>query len=210
MLAYDVNGQVVIALVRVADKMDKDEILMGHLETWAFDAGKNTWTKLDPPKTPGGFHNRRRIMAAVPDQNLILMENYVNDSDRLPDAAREQQIWTYRYQAMKPAPKVLPPTDLKVTTTKTSLTLTWKPSLSKKATTCTVYRGEGMKPWEVELKPFAVIGTAAASFTDERAKPGVVYTYAVRRRNRQQGDERFQREGARPSRRLSKTASSRC
>ncbi len=111
-LAYDANGKVMIALVRVADVANKTEVEKGHLETWAFDAGKNTWTKLDPPTMPGGFHNRRRLMVAVPDQNLILMENYVNQSDRLPDAEREQQIWTYRYAATKPAAKPLPPTTI--------------------------------------------------------------------------------------------------
>jgi hypothetical protein len=79
-LAYDANSQKVIAVVRVADKLKGSEVERGHLETWFFDAGKNSWTKLDAPKMPGGFHNRRRIMVAVPDQNLILMENYVNQT----------------------------------------------------------------------------------------------------------------------------------
>jgi hypothetical protein len=179
-LAYDANSQTVIALVRVADQVKGNEVEMGHLETWAYDAGKNNWTKLDPAKMPGGFHNRRRITVAVPDQNLILMENYVNPDDRLPDAEREQQIWTYRHQATKSAASLLPPTDLKVTTTKTSATLSWKASASKNVSLYNVYRGEGTNPWEVELKPFAVVGAKDTHFTDERAKPGVVYTYAVR------------------------------
>ena len=33
----------------------------GHLETWAYDAGKNTWTKMDPPREPDGWGNRRRM-----------------------------------------------------------------------------------------------------------------------------------------------------
>jgi hypothetical protein len=111
-LAYDANSEQVIALVRAADKLSGSEVEQGHLETWAFDAGKNTWTKLDPKTMPGGFHNRRRIMVAVPDQNLILVENYVNQTDRLPDAEREQQVWTYRVAAAKAAVKP-PPTPVK-------------------------------------------------------------------------------------------------
>jgi hypothetical protein len=101
-LAYDFNSGKVIAVVRAADKTSGNEVEQGHLETWAFDAAKNEWTKLDPPTMPGGFHNRRRIMVAIPDQNLVLMENYVNQTDRLPDAEREQQVWTYRVAPSKP------------------------------------------------------------------------------------------------------------
>ena len=72
---------------------------------WIFDHARRLLaepdTKLDPPTMPGGFRNRRRLMVAVPDQNLILLENYVNPTDRLPDAEREQQIWTYRVSATK-------------------------------------------------------------------------------------------------------------
>src|SRR5262249_37290071 len=45
-LAYDAVNKVVVAVVRAIDKQDKDEITEGHLETWAFDAGKNEWKKM--------------------------------------------------------------------------------------------------------------------------------------------------------------------
>jgi hypothetical protein len=35
-------------------------------------------------------------MVAIPDQNVILMENYVNPPQKIPGVEREQQIWTYR------------------------------------------------------------------------------------------------------------------
>src|SRR5262245_8027396 len=48
-LAYDRAGKTVVALVRVADKQDDTgEVIAGHLETWAYDAGKNEWKRLSP------------------------------------------------------------------------------------------------------------------------------------------------------------------
>ncbi len=96
-LAYDRAGKVVIALVRVIDKTAGKEVTAGHLETWAYDAGKNEWKHMNPDREPDGWCNRRRVMVAVPDRNLILAEVYLNPTDRSPDAEREQQIWTYRY-----------------------------------------------------------------------------------------------------------------
>ncbi len=101
-LAYDANGQVVVAVVRVIDKEEKDEIVEGHLETWAYDADRNTWTRMKPPREPDGKGNRRRIMVAVPDQNVLVMEDYINPTERVPGVEREQQMWTYRYAAAKP------------------------------------------------------------------------------------------------------------
>jgi hypothetical protein len=96
-LAYDRAGKVVIALVRVIDKTAGKEVTAGHLETWAYDMAKNEWKRMNPGREPDGWCNRRRVMVAVPDQNLILAEVYLNPTDRSPDAEREQQIWTYRH-----------------------------------------------------------------------------------------------------------------
>ncbi|OAI49604.1 hypothetical protein AYO44_06260 [Planctomycetaceae bacterium SCGC AG-212-F19] len=103
-MAYDPLNQVVIAVVQVVDKSDGKEVAGAHHETWAFDAGKNTWTKMNPSREPDGWGNRRRVMIALPDQNLILMEMYVNPTLRVAGVEREQQIWTYRYAGSTPNP----------------------------------------------------------------------------------------------------------
>src|SRR5262249_43086390 len=132
--AYDARNQVVVAVVRVADKQDKEEIIQGHLETWAYDAGRNTWTPMKPARAPDGFRNRRRIVVAVPDQNLILLENYANPSDRIPGVDREQQIWTYRFAEAKADTRPQPPAGLRVATTAQGATLEWKASPSSHVT----------------------------------------------------------------------------
>src|SRR5262249_51642254 len=86
-----------------ADQLDGQDVVKGHLETWAYDAGKNEWRAMKPPREPDGWGNRRRVLTALPDQNLILMEVYVNPAERVPGVKREQQIWTYRCGKGSPA-----------------------------------------------------------------------------------------------------------
>lgn len=102
-LAYDPAAKKVVALVRVIDKETKGEVAAGHVETWAYDPAANTWAELSPAREPDGWHNRRRVMVAMPELNALLVEAYVNPSDRLKGTDREQQIWTYRAAAATPA-----------------------------------------------------------------------------------------------------------
>ena len=85
---------------------------------------------------PDGKGNRRRVMVAVPDLNVILMENYINPTERVPGVDREQQIWTYRYG--KPAGFWGPPpaSDVKVTTTADSATPSSPTSDARGASRC--------------------------------------------------------------------------
>jgi hypothetical protein len=96
-LAYDPNSRKVIASLRAIDATAGKEVAKGHYETWAYDSAANTWTRMSPPTEPPGGGNRRRIMVAVPEQNVIIMENYVNPPQKIPGVEREQQIWTYRF-----------------------------------------------------------------------------------------------------------------
>jgi hypothetical protein len=175
-LAYDGHNRVVIASVRVIDKTDGKEILRGHYETWAYDAGKNTWTKMNPPAEPPGWGNRRRIMVSVPDQNVVLMENFLSSSERAAGAEGRQQIWTYLYADAPRADGPLPPGDLRVTTAPDGATLAWKASPSPGVSDYVISRGEGSKPWLVE---FRRVGQAETSFRDGGLKPGAVYFYHV-------------------------------
>jgi hypothetical protein len=187
-LAYDRINQVVVAVVRVIDKEEKNEIIQGHLETWVFDTGRNTWTRMKPPREPDGKGNRRRILTAVPDQNVILMENFINPAERIPGVDREQQIWTYRYADAKPDLAPRPPTSLRVTTSSDGVTLTWVASPSQGVTGSVIYRGEGMQPWSVEYKPVARIEKTQTTFHDMNLKRGAIYWYYVRSATRAGGE----------------------
>jgi hypothetical protein len=177
-LAYDAAGRVVIALVRVVDASDGQEVARGHLETWAYDAGKNEWRRLKPAREPDGWGNRSRALVALPDQNLILAEVRVNTADRAAGAEREQQVWTYRYAAAKPEPDPLPPAGVKVKAEARAVALEWKASPSPDVTGYAVYRGTGEQPWRAEYRQIAKVDKPA--FRDEDVKPGAVHHYFIR------------------------------
>jgi hypothetical protein len=99
-MAYDERNDVIVASVKSSDKEDGP----GSYETWVYDGDANTWKNMKPAESPPGFGNRRRVMAYVPDLNVIVMENYVNPPQNVPGAAREQQMWTYRYAEPKKSP----------------------------------------------------------------------------------------------------------
>ena len=181
-LAYDAANKVVIALVRVIDKEDGKEVAKAHLETWAYDAGKNTWKPMTPAREPDGWGNRRRVMVAIPDQQMMLMEAYVNPTERVPSVDREQQIWTYRYGEVRPPETLAAPTDLKVKLSKEGdAILTWKLDPEIDAKVAKIYRGEGETPWKIGFKAHAMVPTAGEQwFKDEKLAPGKIYHYFVR------------------------------
>jgi len=86
-LTYDGFSERVIAIVKVTE--GKDEEAKSSLQTWAFDVENNTWKRMNPPKEPDSSGNRARVLIAVPDRNLI----YLEDCTSKP---REQQVWSYR------------------------------------------------------------------------------------------------------------------
>ena len=90
-MAYDAGNDVIVASVKNGANAQ------GSYETWVFDGTANTWKHMMPREAPPGLGNRRRIMAYVPDLNVIVMEDYVNPVQRVAGTDREQQLWTYRY-----------------------------------------------------------------------------------------------------------------
>jgi hypothetical protein len=96
-LAYDSLHEVIVAIVKISQ--GKDEAAKHRLETWAFDAGRNEWRKMDPPLEPDAGGNRTRVLAFAPELGMTILENCIQI-----DKKREQQIWTYRYGDRKPAP----------------------------------------------------------------------------------------------------------
>jgi hypothetical protein len=177
-LAYDDAHQAVVAVVRVIDKQQGEEVTAGHLETWAYDAGKNTWQPLKPAREPDGWGNRRKILVALPDLQLLLMEVYVTSGERVPGVEREQQIWTYRYGPVKLAPLPAPDGVAVATTASGAATLTWK--AVPQAKSYQVFRGQGDTPWTAALEAAATVQAPQTTWKDTGAKPGTVYHYMVR------------------------------
>lgn len=176
-LAYDPINKVIVAVVRATQAVDGKDVVAARLETWAFDAGKNTWTKLDVQKQPDAIGGRSRVMTFIPDQNLFLIDSYIRPADRSGDL-REHQIWTLRYAEAKPAATLLPPTGVKITTTPEGALLSWKPNPNAEG--YAVYRGEGSVPGQATFKQIAHLPKTATSAGDLTVKPGTVAHYAIR------------------------------
>jgi fibronectin type 3 domain-containing protein len=178
-LAYDPNGKRVIAVVRAIDRTDGKEPTAGHVETWAFDTAANTWEKLNPAREPDGWGNRRRVMVAAPELNALVLEAFVNPTERVPGVDREQQIWTYRLADARP-PAVLPPQNVRVRTEKGAAIIEWDPSPSPGVEAYVVMPSVGKTPWTAEPLPMSKVGPRTMSYRDNRVPDGGVAYYRVK------------------------------
>jgi hypothetical protein len=175
-LAYDAHSGKVIAVVRAIDAGDAKEVARGHTETWAYDTAANTWTRLNPPREPDGWANRRRVMVAAPELGALVMEVYLNPTDRSKDADREQQMWTYRAAAGKP-PAPRPHAEVRLDARKEGPHLQW--GLVEGAKEYVVYRGTGPTPWAAKYDEVGrVAGTTSA--VGQPAPRGTVAYYRVK------------------------------
>jgi hypothetical protein len=87
-LTYDPLHRVVLALVKITT--GEDDQASHEVQTWAYDAGANRWTRMNPDSEPEAAGNRTRNLIFAPELNLAILENCTS-------RPREQQIWTYRY-----------------------------------------------------------------------------------------------------------------
>jgi hypothetical protein len=89
-LTYDPINRVVLALVKVTTGEGDDA--RHEIQTWAYDAGANQWTRMRPATEPDAAGNRTRNLIFAPELNLAILENCTS-------RPREQQVWTYRFAA---------------------------------------------------------------------------------------------------------------
>ncbi|MEJ5275711.1 MAG: kelch repeat-containing protein [Thermogemmata sp.] len=131
-LAYDPHNKVILAVVKITETREGKSV--DRLETWAYDAGANRWTKMNPPQEPDPSGARARQLMFAPELNLAILENRTHP----PQGRHEQQIWTYRYadgkphEPPKPSPRkrTQPPLVEDVTVSVVSakqVELSWKP-----------------------------------------------------------------------------------
>jgi hypothetical protein len=175
-LTYDSVNRVVIAVIKVTE--GKGEQARHRLETWTFDAGRNAWTRMNPPREPDASGNRARLLTFVPDLNLAVLESRTHP----PQGPAEQQIWTYRFASPRPLanPLPAPPTNLRLTTGKDGAELTWKASPAPNVARYTIYRGEGEAPWDVTYRAVGTVTAKETVFSDKGLPAGRVSFYLIR------------------------------
>lgn len=107
-LAYDAGARKVLCIVKVSEGAGDNA--KSHLETWAFDTGANTWTKLNPEPEPHQSGNRARNVLYAPELNAVLLENRTHP----PNGPAEQQVLAYRFageskrEPVKPSDRTTP------------------------------------------------------------------------------------------------------
>ncbi len=90
-LAYNAGANKVLCIVKVNE--GEGENAKSHVETWAFDAGENKWTKQNPDPEPHPSGNRARNILYAPELNAVLLENRTHP----PQGPAEQQVLAYRF-----------------------------------------------------------------------------------------------------------------
>jgi hypothetical protein len=112
-LTYDPCNRRVLCITK--QSVGDDEEAKHTLETWAFNTGEQTWTKLDPTAEPDPSGNRARQFMFVPEWNVALLENVTKPYG---GQRREQQVWAYRMGEAEPlANKEVRPANAKAQTT---------------------------------------------------------------------------------------------
>jgi hypothetical protein len=147
------------------------------VETWTFDAGRNTWTKADPSREPDPSGNRARMLADVPELGLTVLENRTHP----PQGPAEQQIWTYR--AAGPGVGALhtlePPAQVRVTTGPDRASLTWKASPAAGVARYIISRGQGPHPWEANGREIGTVDASQTAYEDRGLRPGIISYYTI-------------------------------
>ena len=143
----------------------------GLHETWAFNAAKLQWTKMNPPVEPEPSMSRSRNLSYIAEENLFILET-VPPTTPWPQSA---QIWTYRIKNAPANKQPAAPTDLVVTTESDKATLTWKAIGESKE--FQILRGEGNEIWNVKYEKVATVGEPR--FEDAGLTSGKTYFYRV-------------------------------
>jgi hypothetical protein len=174
-LAYDSRSQSVVAVVKITE--GEGDRAKHRLETWTFDAGRNSWMKADPPREPNPSGNRARMLAEVPELGLTVLENRTHP----PQGPAEQQIWTYCPGGpgvdASHAPE--PPAQVGVTTGADRATLTWTASSAAGVARYVISRGQGSQPWEAADREIGTVDASQTTYEDRGLRPGIISYYTV-------------------------------
>jgi len=161
-LAYDSLHGVVLCVAWLGEDRH---------ESWALDAGKLSWRKLEPSLEPAGSKSRSRNLSFDAERNVFILETSSAKTNR-------PEIWTYRYAERPRDPGPASPEGLEaVTLGGSKAALSWKPSVTSGLKEHRVYRAQSS---ELARADFSQVGaTSSARFEDAGLEAGKVYFYRV-------------------------------
>lgn len=161
-LAYDSRNDRMICLVWLGER--------GGHETWSFDPGKLSWTKMNPGAEPTPSKSRSRNLSYSPELNLFLLE--------LSSTNNRPELWTYRFKQAAPDTRPPAPTALIVSTEAARATLRWAAPGNAPIKEYQVFRAPSAEPWRAEFKQIDTVNKPM--FTDSEVTSGHACFYAVK------------------------------
>jgi hypothetical protein len=162
-MAYDSRNSVCLCVTRDSNT--------GRHETWAFDAGKLRWTKMNPTTEPAPSMSRSRNLDYIAEHNVFFLETSSQEGK-----GKAPEIWTYRYKKSPADGRPAAPADLRVITDRGKAALTWAAG-SSPVRAYHVYRARAVEPWKAQYEKVAA--TPGTSFADANLETGKVYFYRV-------------------------------
>jgi hypothetical protein len=162
-LAYDSRNGICLCVTRDSNT--------GRHETWAFDAGKLRWTKLNPTAEPTPSMSRSRNLDYDSEHNVFLLETSAQEGK-----GRAPEMWAYRYKKASSDGRPAAPADLRLVTEQGKATLTWAANTSP-VRGYHVYRARADEPWKTRFEKVSTV--PGTSFADADLEAGKVYFYRV-------------------------------
>ncbi len=144
----------------------------GKHETWALDAAKRRWEKMNPLAEPEPSMSRSRNLGYSAEDNVFILETSSKEG-----RGRAPQIWTYRYKKAPATSRPAPPPDLQVVTEVGKSALKWAASTGP-VKAYRVYRARADEPWKARFEPVATV--TGTTYEDAGLSSGAVYFYTVR------------------------------
>ena len=171
------------------DKTDGKEVRPGTSRPGPTTPARTPGRSMNPPREPDGWGNRRRIMVAMPDQNVILMESYVNPPSACPAStasSRSGLTGLPRRETFRPRCRLR--SDCEDRGQESGHQPSGSAVAKEPVKECCEIQDSpwfGAHPWKVEMRRLAdlpanqpeVIDTP---FLDDTCEPGNVYHYQVR------------------------------
>jgi len=186
-LTCDSINKVILAIVKITE--GEDDEALHRLETWAYDAEANKWTKMNPKQELDPSGNRARVLMFAPELNVAILENRTHRGHGAQND--EQQILTYRFADAQPRNMPAPPPHVQVLVDKDRAELTWSASPSPEVIAYHVYRAQSDLPWQAEFKRVHKTGKEDRCFSDtnvEREKNHIYFVRAVDAKNNESED----------------------
>ncbi len=172
-LAFDPGGRRVLAVVKIGE--GEGDSARSRLETWRYLAEANRWERAPTLREPDPSGNRARVLAAAPEQGLVLLENRTHP----PYGPAEQQVWAYRAPGDPRAAPGVPAPLPRLETSRRQVLIRWDPPAGE-TRDYAIERSEGEPHWTALWNRVGTTPAGRGAWRDGTAAPAIRYRYRLR------------------------------